>query len=153
MNASTRGTIPIDISSFLQLHSSPSKMEQKVDPTRVNVSLKNEFEHLDHPEPDHNIDMKEPLPALPAPPGPPDRLTIVQAFRKYPWPAFLCFLGAFSAISDGYQIQMSGSIIALPGFIIQFGTPQHPSGKYVLDPYNVAIWGGTFFRGQTHSGN
>lgn len=125
-------------------------MEQKVDPARVNIPIKHEFEHVDHTDPEHTLDgdMKEPLPAIPAPLGAPERLTIVQAFRKYPWPAFLCFLGAFSAISDGYQIQMSGSIIALPGFIIQFGSPQRPSGKYVLDPYNVAIWGGTLFRYQ-----
>jgi hypothetical protein len=37
-----------------------------------------------------------------------------STIRKYPKVALLCFIAALSGTSDGYQVGLSGSIIALP---------------------------------------
>lgn len=68
------------------------------------------------------------------------RLSFVQCIKTYKYASLLCVLAAVGALSDGYQVQMSGSIIALPGFIDQFGQRQD-NGKLVLDPQHVALWG------------
>jgi hypothetical protein len=72
--------------------------------------------------------------------APPERLTLLQCIKKYRYASLLCVAAAVGTLSDGYQVQMSGSIIALSGFMQTFGTLQ-PSGKYVLDAQHVALWG------------
>jgi MFS family permease len=52
----------------------------------------------------------------------------------------LCVAAALGVLSDGYQIQMSGSIVALKGFIETFGDPNE-DGKYVINPQYLALWG------------
>lgn len=70
----------------------------------------------------------------------PAPMTLIQCLKKYKYASFICVLAAIGSLSDGYQVQMSGSIIALPGFIRQFGELQ-PDGEYVLDPTHVSLWG------------
>jgi hypothetical protein len=68
-------------------------------------------------------------------------LGLLATVRAYPKVTFLCFIAALSAISDGYQINLSGSIIALPGFINQFGFPTGANGAMVLNPNHVSLFG------------
>ena len=70
-----------------------------------------------------------------------DDLTLIQTIRTYPKATLLCAFAAFGAISDGYQYALPGSIVALPGFIQQFGS-QNAAGTYALNPQYVALWGG-----------
>jgi hypothetical protein len=58
--------------------------------------------------------------------------------------SIICILAAVGALSDGYQVQMSGSIIALDGFIRTFGDIQQ-NGTYVVNPQYISLWGGRFF--------
>ncbi|RSH85773.1 hypothetical protein EHS25_003914 [Saitozyma podzolica] len=68
-------------------------------------------------------------------------LGLIATVRAYPKVTFLCFISALSAISDGYQINLSGSIIAVPGFIDQFGFPTGANGAMVLNPNHVSLFG------------
>lgn len=71
---------------------------------------------------------------------PVEQLGLVACTKKYRWATLICVLAAVGALSDGYQVQMSGSIIALKGFIRQFGDPQD-DGTYKINPQYVALWG------------
>lgn len=71
---------------------------------------------------------------------PVEHLTFVQCIRKYKFASLMCVLAAVGALSDGYQVQMSGSIVALDGFINTFGDLQD-DGTYVVDPQYLALWG------------
>ncbi|OCF41065.1 hypothetical protein I317_05076 [Kwoniella heveanensis CBS 569] len=75
-----------------------------------------------------------------AKPAPTKRLSLFQTCREYKYATLLCFCAAAGILSDGFQIQMSGSIIALTGFTRQFGTLQ-ANGKCKLDPQHVSMWG------------
>ncbi|KAF6818682.1 MFS alpha-glucoside [Colletotrichum plurivorum] len=68
------------------------------------------------------------------------QLGLLQTLRKYKHASVICMLAAVGALSDGYQVQMSGSIVALPGFKETFGEPQ-TDGSYVIDPQYLALWG------------
>lgn len=65
---------------------------------------------------------------------------LVQALKTYKYASFICVLAAVGALSDGYQVQMSGSIVALPGFKETFGELQ-PDGEYVINEQYLALWG------------
>ncbi|KAJ4252332.1 hypothetical protein NW762_010930 [Fusarium torreyae] len=67
-------------------------------------------------------------------------VTVFQSLRAYKHASIICILAAVGSLSDGYQVQMSGSIIALPGFVRTFGVLQ-PSGKYVINPQCISLWG------------
>ena len=71
-------------------------------------------------------------------------ITLVQCLKKYKYASFICVLASIGALSDGYQVQMSGSIIALPGFIRQFGDLQE-NGQYVINPQYISLWGCEFW--------
>lgn len=68
------------------------------------------------------------------------QLGLFACFKQYRWATFICLCAAVGALSDGFQIQMSGNIVALPGFVQQFGVLQ-PNGTRVLDPQHVSLWG------------
>ncbi|KAJ3542353.1 hypothetical protein NM208_g4149 [Fusarium decemcellulare] len=70
----------------------------------------------------------------------PKSISLIQSLRTYKHASIVCMLAAVGALSDGYQVQMSGSIIALPGFVRTFGDLQ-PSGKYIIEPQYLALWG------------
>jgi len=67
-------------------------------------------------------------------------LGLIKALRTYKVASIICVLAAVGVLSDGYQIQMSGSIVALPGFIQTFGELQS-DGEYAIDPQYLALWG------------
>ena len=67
-------------------------------------------------------------------------MTLFQCLKKYKYASFVCLLASIGALSDGYQVQMSGSIIALPGFIQQFGDLQE-DGTRVINPQYISLWG------------
>ncbi|KAK7427978.1 hypothetical protein QQZ08_005409 [Neonectria magnoliae] len=67
-------------------------------------------------------------------------LAMAQSVRTYRVTSVLCMLAAVGALSDGYQVQMSGSIVALPRFIRTFGDLQS-SGKYKNNPQYLSLWG------------
>ena len=71
------------------------------------------------------------------------QLTFMECLKIYRYASLFCFLAAVGALSDGYQVQMSGSIVALQGFINTFGKP-NASGEYVIDPQHLALWGGKY---------
>ena len=65
---------------------------------------------------------------------------LVKALKTYKHASLICVLAAVGALSDGYQVQMSGSIVALPGFIRTFGDLQ-ADGEYAINPQYLALWG------------
>lgn len=69
-----------------------------------------------------------------------EQLSIWKGIKMYRHASIVCILAAVGALSDGYQAQMSGSIVALPGFIRQFGDLQ-PDGDYKINPQYLALWG------------
>ncbi|KAF4967390.1 hypothetical protein FSARC_5048 [Fusarium sarcochroum] len=71
---------------------------------------------------------------------PASSMSILQSLRTYKHASIICILAAVGSLSDGYQVQMSGSIIALPGFVRTFGVLQS-SGKYVINPQYISLWG------------
>lgn len=72
---------------------------------------------------------------------PVEKTGLFRTLKVYRFASLLCVLAAVGAMSDGFQVQMSGSIVALPGFINQFGDLQ-PNGKRVINPQYLALWGG-----------
>ncbi|KAL1844932.1 hypothetical protein VTK73DRAFT_1484 [Phialemonium thermophilum] len=68
------------------------------------------------------------------------RLTLLECVRKYKLATLFCLLAAVGTLSDGYQVQMSGSIVALKGFIRTFGDLQD-DGTYKVNPQHLALWG------------
>lgn len=49
---------------------------------------------------------------------------------------------------SGYQIAMTGTIIANKGFVLQFGTAKNAAGAVILDASVLAAWGGIQSAGQ-----
>lgn len=72
-------------------------------------------------------------------------LKSIKIFKKA---VFIGFLAGFATAFDGYQISITGSIIANKGFIKQFGTAHNAKGVWILDANVVAIWGGIGSLGQ-----
>ncbi|ORY58349.1 sugar transporter [Leucosporidium creatinivorum] len=54
----------------------------------------------------------------------------------------------FALRSDGYQVNLNGSIIVNKGFIAQFGTIRAADGTLSLNPQYVSVWGGMQSVGQ-----
>jgi hypothetical protein len=68
-------------------------------------------------------------------------LTLWQTIKTYPKASGLSALAAFGAVSDGYQFNLPGNIIALPGFIRQFGY-ETSNGVWKIDPQHISLWSG-----------
>ena len=73
-----------------------------------------------------------------APLPPVEQLGLVACIKRYRYATLICVLAAVGALSDGYQVQMSGSIIALKGFIRQFGD-EREDGTYKIKPYTFNL--------------
>ncbi|WWD19437.1 hypothetical protein CI109_103897 [Kwoniella shandongensis] len=76
-----------------------------------------------------------------------DDMDFFKTFKVFWRAELIAFIAAFSAAADGYQIQMTGSIVANKGFINQFGTA-HSKGKLILAAQSLSIWGGVQSLGQ-----
>jgi hypothetical protein len=64
---------------------------------------------------------------------------------RYYWRAMaISFACGVCAMGDGYQYKMPGNIVALKGFIRQMGYLDEKTNTYVLNPQQVAAWGGKF---------
>lgn len=70
---------------------------------------------------------------------PTEQLSFFKAIKRYKYAALLCFMAGLSGWCDGYEQGMSGSIIALTGFVRQFGV-LGSNGKYALEPLNVSLF-------------
>jgi hypothetical protein len=70
---------------------------------------------------------------------PTERLGLWQAFNRYKYASVLCFMAGLSGWCDGYEQGMSGSIIALSGFIRQFGYP-NSAGVWALNTNDVSLF-------------
>lgn len=53
-----------------------------------------------------------------------------------------------TTVCSGYQIALTGSIIANKGFIAQYGTALNSAGDVILDADILAAWGGIQSAGQ-----
>lgn len=73
-----------------------------------------------------------------------DELPVWQAVRAYKKMCTLCFIAAASAALDGYQINLSGGIVANKGFILQMSG----NGANVIPGQYVSAWGGIQSAGQ-----
>lgn len=72
-----------------------------------------------------------------------DNLPFFEAIVVYWRVTLICFIGAFCAALDGYQVSISSSIVSNKGFI---RTMSH--GGTVLNPTYVSVWGGMLSTGQ-----
>jgi hypothetical protein len=72
------------------------------------------------------------------------QLTFLECIKTYRYASLICVLAAVGALSDGYQVQMSGSVVALQGFIRTFGSP-NDAGRYVIHPQHLALWGCEYY--------
>lgn len=70
---------------------------------------------------------------------PTTQLGFWAAIKTYKYAALLCFMAGLSGWCDGYEQSMSGSIIALTGFIHQFGAP-NSAGKWALKTNDVSLF-------------
>lgn len=62
-----------------------------------------------------------------------DTLSTWQAIKRFKLACFYCAVAAFSAATDGYQININGNILANRGFVEQFATTQNSTGARILD--------------------
>lgn len=95
---------------------------------------------VEMPLPSKDIDDKVPENQVLPNYRPVQQLGLFQALKTYKMATIVCVLAAVGALSDGYQVQMSGSIVALPGFIRTFGDEQD-DGTYKINPQYLALWG------------
>ncbi|CAK7229980.1 hypothetical protein SBRCBS47491_007431 [Sporothrix bragantina] len=72
-----------------------------------------------------------------------DNLPFTKALTVYWRVTLICFLGAFCAALDGYQVSISSSIVSNKGFIRTMS-----NGGTVLNPTHVSVWGGMLSTGQ-----
>nr|XP_031857210.1 uncharacterized protein CI109_007374 [Kwoniella shandongensis]KAA5524282.1 hypothetical protein CI109_007374 [Kwoniella shandongensis] len=102
---------------------------------------KMDFDHVEEAKAagiDPSVIMKSPFEDL-------NFMKTLKTFRKS---SALALLAAFSAAADGYQIAMTGSIIANKGFIKTYGTAYNAKGALILDANILAAWGGVQSAGQ-----
>lgn len=79
----------------------------------------------------HNVQLKSEF----------DNLTMLQTIKTFKWSVLISAAAAFTAVLEGYQLQLTSSIVANKGFIQQFGYP-NAQGVYALVPSNVSAFGG-----------
>lgn len=77
-----------------------------------------------------------------------ETLTLWQTVKAFKVCTFTCFMVAFSAATDGYQIGINGNIVANPGFVRQFATQTNDEGEPVLASSILSAWGSIMSVGQ-----
>jgi hypothetical protein len=75
-------------------------------------------------------------------------LSLWQTIKTYPRASFFSALAAFGAVSDGYQYNLPGNIIALPGFVRQFGYDSGPPRGWMINPQHISLWSGEYAAGK-----
>lgn len=76
-----------------------------------------------------------------------DELSVWQAMWTFRRSSFYTFMVYTAYIIDGYEVTMSGSIIANQGFMRQFGE-LNDLGEYKIDKWWVSAWGAIINVGQ-----
>ncbi|WVQ82451.1 hypothetical protein IAT38_004580 [Cryptococcus sp. DSM 104549] len=101
---------------------------------------KSDFDHVEDAKVgiDPDVVIKSPFEDLPF-------FVTLKTFKKA---VAMSLIAAFSAAADGYQIAMTGSIIANKGFIQTYGTAYNAAGALILDANVLAAWGGIQSAGQ-----
>ncbi|WYZ43705.1 hypothetical protein EsH8_VII_000141 [Colletotrichum jinshuiense] len=77
-----------------------------------------------------------------------ETLSIWETVKLFKVATASCFVAAFSAATDGYQIGMNASIVANKGFVRQFATMTDASGKPYLDSPILSGWSSIMSVGQ-----
>lgn len=77
-----------------------------------------------------------------------DEMGVLATIRVFKKAVFIGALAAFATSFEGYQISVTGTIIANKGFIKQFGTAHSAAGALILDANVLAVWGGIQSLGQ-----
>lgn len=77
-----------------------------------------------------------------------EEMGVVKTIRVFRRAVLIGAMAAFATSFDGYQISITGSIIANKGFIRQFGTAHNRAGALILDANVLAVWGGIQSLGQ-----
>ncbi|SPO00282.1 probable MFS alpha-glucoside transporter [Cephalotrichum gorgonifer] len=77
-----------------------------------------------------------------------ETLSLWETVKTFKVNAAYCFLVAFSAATDGYQIGINGNIIANPGFVRQFATKINAAGEPVLASPVLSAWSSIMSVGQ-----
>ena len=77
-----------------------------------------------------------------------DELGVIATIKLFKKAVLIGALAAFATSFEGYQISITGTIIANKGFIAQFGTAHSSAGKLILDANVLAVWGGIQSLGQ-----
>ncbi|KAF5240366.1 hypothetical protein FANTH_9626 [Fusarium anthophilum] len=70
-----------------------------------------------------------------------EELSPWETIKKFWVNSLLCFAVTFSAATDGYQMGLTGNIIANAGFVQQFGTQTIDDGSVVLASSVLSTWG------------
>ena len=58
-------------------------------------------------------------------------------------PSLFCLLVSFGAMMDGYHSSIDGNIVAVPGFIQQFGPVKQNGGTIAINAKYQTAWGAT----------
>ncbi|VUC26714.1 unnamed protein product [Clonostachys rosea] len=77
-----------------------------------------------------------------------ESLSIFETVKTFKMATLICFLAAFSAATDGYQIGMNGSIVANKGFVKQFATEVNAKGELYLASPVLVGWSSIMSVGQ-----
>ncbi|KAG7108624.1 MFS transporter fmqE like protein [Verticillium longisporum] len=77
-----------------------------------------------------------------------ETLSLWETIKAFKVCTATCFLVAFSAATDGYQIGMNGNIVANPGFVRQFATETNNAGEPFLASPILSAWGSIMSVGQ-----
>ncbi|KAH6689842.1 sugar transporter [Plectosphaerella plurivora] len=77
-----------------------------------------------------------------------ETLGLWETIKAFKVCTLVCFMVAFSAATDGYQIGINGNIVANPGFVEQFATQTNSEGQRVLASPILSAWGAIMSVGQ-----
>ncbi|KAL2209240.1 general substrate transporter [Sarocladium strictum] len=67
-------------------------------------------------------------------------LTLWETVSKFKFASIYCFIAAMSAAADGYQLSMSGNIVANKAFVAMFATETNAEGERYLASGILSGW-------------
>ncbi|KAH6984030.1 hexose transporter [Ilyonectria destructans] len=77
-----------------------------------------------------------------------ENLTPWETAKMFKRCTAVCFIAAFSAATDGFQIGMNASIVANKGFVHEFATKTNADGELYLESPVLSGWGSIMSVGQ-----